>query len=131
MAPIDPNRLRLRRTSPLSASPVRPSLRVLGKGQKFLKGPIPLEWLGAAARLPGRTLHAALALWLEAGFRNSLVVPLSNMQGQKFGLDRNSKYRALKWLEQAGLIAVERKLGRSPVITIQKLSRDPIDDNGR
>ena len=42
-------------------------------------------------------------------------VPLSNVAGLPFGLDRNAKYRALQWLEDAGLICVERKLGWSPV----------------
>jgi hypothetical protein len=36
----------------------------------------------------------------------------------RFGLDRNAKYRGLAWLEQARLIAVERKLGRPPLVRI-------------
>jgi hypothetical protein len=59
-----------------------------------------------------------VALWFEAGLRKSAVLPLSNITGQLFGLDRNAKYRALGWLENAGLITVERKLGRSPTVTI-------------
>jgi hypothetical protein len=43
---------------------------------------------------------------------------LSNVSGHRFGLDRNAKYRALAWLERAGLVTVERKLGRAPVVTI-------------
>ena len=127
MAPIDPSRLRLRNPSPLSTGSSRQQLRSMSRGRKFLRGPIPLDWLSAAARLPGRTLHAGVAIWLEAGFRDSPVVPLSNVAGHQFGLDRNSKYRALSWLEQAGLITVERKPGRSPLITIQGL---PPTDNG-
>ena len=87
-----------------------------------LRGPIPLEWLSAAARLPGRSLHAGIALWHTAGTSRSVTVPLSNISSVRFGLDRNSKYRALGWLENAGLITVERNLGRTPVITI--LTRD-------
>jgi hypothetical protein len=33
-------------------------------------------------------------------------------------LDRNAKYRGLAWLEQAGLVTVERKIGRPPMVTI-------------
>jgi hypothetical protein len=130
MAPIDPNRLRIRSALPFPTRSVRQPLRVLSKGQKFLRGPIPLDWLCKAARLPGKTLHVGLALWLEAGFRNSLVVTLSNVSGRQFGLDRNSKYRALKWLEQAGLVAVERKLGRAPMITIHNQPGDPSRNHG-
>ncbi len=87
-------------------------------GHHFLKGPVPLDWLEAAARLPGKSLHAGLALWYAAGVQRSASVPLSNVSGLRFGLDRNAKYRALGWLEGAGLISVERKLGRAPVVTL-------------
>jgi hypothetical protein len=50
--------------------------------------------------------------------QNSGVVALSNMDSLRFGLDRNAKYRGLSWLERAGLIKVERKLGRAPMVTI-------------
>ena len=85
---------------------------------EFLKGPIPLDWLGCAAKLPGKSLHAGVALWYVAGLTRSPSVSLSNLSGGKFGLDRNAKYRALAWLESAGLVQVERKLGRAPVVTI-------------
>jgi hypothetical protein len=48
-------------------------------------------------------------------------VPLSNLSTLRFGLDRNAKYRGLAWLEQAGLVAVKRKLGRAPLVTILDL----------
>lgn len=89
-----------------------------GPGQHYLRGPVPLDWLCEAARLPGRSLHVGLAIWYAAGLNRSASVPLSNVAGHKFGLDRNSKYRALAWLEGAGLIKVERKLGRAPIVTI-------------
>jgi hypothetical protein len=49
---------------------------------------------------------------------NSRAVPLSNITSLRFGLDRNAKYRALAWLEEAGLISVERKAGHAPLVTI-------------
>ena len=79
---------------------------------------MPPPWLEAAARLPGKSLHAGVALWYVAGPTRSPSVPLSNLSGGKFGLDRNAKYRALEWLERAGLVRVERKLGCAPVVTI-------------
>jgi hypothetical protein len=118
MPPIDPDRFRL---TSLPAKRLATSQRRIPRtsnGQRFLRGPIPLDWLSAAAWLPGKSLHVGVALWLEAGLRNSAVVPLSNLTGRHFGLDRNAKYRGLDWLEQAGLISVERKLGRAPIVTI-------------
>src|SRR3954452_4212832 len=31
--------------------------------ERFLHGPVPLPWLEAAARLPGKSLHTGVALW--------------------------------------------------------------------
>ena len=93
--------------------PMRPK-----PGQGFVKGPIPLPWLEIAARLPGKSMHAGIALWYVAGLTRSQSVPLSNIAGRRFGLDRNAKYRALQWLESAGLVVVQRKLGRAPLVTI-------------
>ena len=86
----------------------------------YLPGPIPLSWLSSAARLPGKSLHVAVALWVLRGERNSRVVSLSNVMSARFGLDRNAKYRGLGWLEGAGLVAVERKLGRAPIVTLNE-----------
>ena len=86
-------------------------------------GPVPLAWLEVAAKLPGRSLHVGIALWYAAGVTQSASVHLGNISSLRFGLDRNAKYRALVWLERAGLIAVERKLGRVPLVTI--FDRDP------
>jgi len=118
MPPIDLGRLRLRAGQsgvPLASPRTPPRPR---RGEHFLKGPIPLDWLSAAARLPGKSLHVGIALWFMGGLQKSRVVPLSNITSLRFGLDRNAKYRALAWLEEAGLIAVERKLGRAPIVTL-------------
>lgn len=87
-------------------------------GGRFLRGPIPLDWLSRAAALPGRSLHVAIAVWFMAGLKKTSVVPVSNITGLQFGLDRNAKYRALDWLENANLIKVERRAGRAPIVTI-------------
>lgn len=115
MNPIDLDKFRVRPRSVRDRKmrPARPR-----KGEHFLKGPIPLPWLEIAASLPGKSLHAGVALWYAAGLTRSRSVALSNIAGGKLGLDRNSKYRALQWLEQAGLVSVERKLGRAPIVTI-------------
>ena len=115
MSLINVDRLRMAPRSKRSRCDV-PARANLSQG--FVKGPIPLPWLKTAARLPGKSMHAGIALWYVAGLTRSRVVPLSNIAGQRFGLDRNAKYRALQWLEGAGLVAVERKLGRAPLVTI-------------
>ena len=79
------------------------------------------DWLACAMRLPGKSLHLAVGLLLIANVQNSRKLALSNRTSRHFGLDRNSKYRALAWLEEARLVTVERKLGRSPIVTILDL----------
>lgn len=118
MATIDPKRVQFERgdafqSSSAPSKPPRPK-----PGAKFLRGPVPLDWLSRAATLPGRSLHVAIAVWFMAGLRKSRTVPVSNVTGLQFGLDRNAKYRALEWLENAKLISVERQVGRAPVVTI-------------
>ena len=119
MPAIDPQRLRIERqttarflSSPRSKPP-RPK-----KGDRFLCGPIPLNWLSRAAALPGRSLHVAIVVWFMAGLKKTNVVSISNVISLQFGLDRNAKYRALEWLESANLITVERRAGRAPIVTI-------------
>jgi hypothetical protein len=102
-----------RTTTRTGSMPPRPK----HKGM-FIRGPIPLDWLSRAAMLPGRSLHVAMALWFMAGLKKTRIVPISNVTGLQFGLDRNAKYRALEWLEQADLISVERRTGRAPIVTI-------------
>ena len=86
--------------------------------QQFLKGPVPLHWLQAAARLPGRSLHVGMVLWYVAGHSGSVSVHLSNTLCLRFGFDRNAKYRALRSLMDARLVAIKRKRGHSPQVTI-------------
>ena len=117
MPPIDLARLRI---APRSVKFANERLPRPQGGGHFLKGPIPLDWLEIASRLPGRSLHVGIALWFLGGMHKSRVIPLSNHTSRRFGLDRNSKYRGLDWLEQAELISVERKLGRAPIVTINE-----------
>ena len=124
MAPIELDRLRLRRRK---SRDERPLPTRIPRGQLFVRGPLPLPWFEVAARLPGKSLHAGLALWFAAGLARSRSIPLSNVSGHRFGLDRNAKYRALRWLEQAGLVAVDRHLGRAPIVTILDVVTSEID----
>lgn len=90
----------------------------LERKRRCLHGPIPIDWLESAARLPGKSLHVGIALWVYGERASSHFVFLSNISGRRFGLDRNAKYRGLAWLEGAQLVAVRRKLGCSPMVTI-------------
>jgi hypothetical protein len=76
------------------------------------------DWLEQAARLPGKCMHLAVALQLMATDQQTGCVELGNVACERFGLNRNAKYRALLSLEDARLVIVKRKRGRSPLVTI-------------
>ena len=84
----------------------------------FLKGPIPLSWLKAAACLPGRTLHIGIVLWFLVGVHKLNAVKFSYRQAGEFGIGRHAAYRGLTKLERAGLVTVHRHRGRSPVVKV-------------
>jgi DNA-binding transcriptional ArsR family regulator len=82
----------------------------------FVRGPLPLSWISKAARLPGKSLNAGLACWYLMFLKKSYQFKLSNIVANEFGLNKDSKLRALKCLEEAGLIRCTRMQGRSVVI---------------
>lgn len=84
----------------------------------YLRGPIPLDWLGSAGRLPGRTLHVAVALWHLSTLRKSQAVKMQAKILQVLGISREVYARALKKMEAEGLVMVERKAGQTPLVTI-------------
>jgi hypothetical protein len=47
-----------------------------------------------------------------------LTFPVPNVWLKKRGIDRRAKYQALTKLAAAGLITVEWRCGRSPVVTL-------------
>jgi hypothetical protein len=97
------------------ASTMKPQ-RIKGE---FLKGPIPLAWLSPACGLDGKAvLSVSLAIWFEAGRRQSEQIKLTTAILDRFHVNRKAKYRALELLEQAGLIAVCRQERKNPVVTI-------------
>jgi DNA-binding transcriptional ArsR family regulator len=83
----------------------------------FIKGPLPLAWMHAAAVLPGKTLHVGLYLWYLAGLTKSMTVLLSGRVSE-LGVSREAKSEALGRLEAAGLVSVVRQAGRAPLVTL-------------
>ena len=91
---------------------------------KFLKGPIPWGWIIEASKLSGKALLVGMAVWRLKGIKGEKPFYLTNSEVEALGVHRNTKSRALKELEGAGLIAVERKKGRFPKIKVLKAGRD-------
>jgi len=94
------------------------------RSAQFLKGPVDWDWIIAASRARGRALEVGLCLWRLAGVMKTMTVRLATKEVEPLGIDRYAKARALAALEKAGLIRVERKRGRFPVVTIVLRSTD-------
>ncbi len=106
-------------TPPPRRPPEGPKVSNLrGATAPFIKGPIPLAWITAAATLPGKSLHVGLALWYLAGLKKTKTFALGNRVLKKFGVDRKAKGRCLKLMERAGLISVVRRAGCNPTVTL-------------
>jgi len=89
----------------------------------FLKGPIPLAPLAVAARLPGKALALYVALQHRCDLEGKSTVTLPAALLRDFGVGRDTKARALRTLEDAGLIRVKRTTGRTARITLDERSR--------
>ena len=88
------------------------------KAALFLRGPIPLDWLGSAAVLPGKTLNVGIALWWLHGMTNGKPFKLTQKALQTLNVERDAASAALLRLEQAGLIQVVRQPGQRPTVAM-------------
>jgi hypothetical protein len=86
--------------------------------KRFLKGPISLPELAAAARLPGKALAVYILIRHRCDLQGSSTVTLPSSLLRDFGISRDSKFRALKALEQRGIIQVKREVGLGARITL-------------
>jgi len=85
--------------------------------RRFTK--VPDMWFQCLAdiRASGCTYRVALYLLREA--RWSTFITLSNAALQKLGVSRNGKRAALEQLRAAGLIAVEWRPNKNPVVKVR------------
>jgi DNA-binding transcriptional ArsR family regulator len=79
---------------------------------------VPVSWLCQAGRLGVKALLVGLALWHLKGLRKSDTFVVSNLMLRDWDIQADAKTRALRKLEMAGLITVERRGKRSPQVTL-------------
>jgi hypothetical protein len=90
-----------------------------GQAVRFVKGPLALDWIGAAAR----SGHAKAPLMLLAlrfkadASREPWVKPPSRVL-MEWGFSADDRSRAIRALERAGLVEVQRRRGRPPLIQL-------------
>lgn len=84
----------------------------------FIKGPIPLNWLAAAAALPGKTLNVALAIWWLAGMSKAKEIHVTAAALKHFVLSNDAYLDGLNRLERAGLIKLARRVGSRARVSV-------------
>lgn len=84
----------------------------------FLKGPIPLNWLRVAARLPGKALNVSLAIRWHHDMAAGTPIKISKKAMDLFGFSADASHDALRRLESAGLVEVTRLPGQKPLIKL-------------
>lgn len=87
------------------------------KAETFVK--VPLWWFEQVTRAT-RSPQTFVCVWLLhlAWKVKSLTFPVPNGQLGKHGADRQAKRRALASLEAAGLITVNRRDRKNPIVTL-------------
>ena len=86
--------------------------------KRFLKGPIPWDWVEIASKLPGKALALGMLLWREAGMDGIGPVTITSAKAAALGIDRSAKSRAVADLERVGLVRVERRPRQNPLVTL-------------
>ena len=88
--------------------------------KKFLKGPIPLDWLTAATQLPGKAINVGIALWWIAGMSKIDTVKLNRQALAAFNISKDAMRDGLKRLQQAGLVELTSRPGQRHTVRIIK-----------
>lgn len=102
----------------LTYDPSRKTFSHKPRVTRFLRGPIPWDWIEAASKLPGRALEVGLCLWRSYGVTKELRIRLGSGDLHGMDIDRRAKSRALKALQTGGLVSMERAPGKLSVVTI-------------
>jgi hypothetical protein len=90
------------------------------KKDAFVK--VPLWWAAEAAKATRSPATLVLIdLLYRAWKAKGPTFPLPNMRLSKNGVSRKVKCRVLRDLEAAGLITIERRHGKTPLVTLTVL----------
>jgi hypothetical protein len=92
-----------------------------GSGDKFIKGPIPLDWIRAASRCGRRSTCLAILLWYAAGCQRTNPIKLGPSILSELAIAPKTASRILERMHSMRIVSVEFHRGRSPLVTILAL----------
>ena len=95
---------------------------------QYIRGPLPMKWFQRASSISRSAAVVGLIIWgiayqrklwgHDSQRRTSGSMKVTNQTCMKWGICGNSKNTALRLMEEAGLIRLDLKRGRSPVVQI-------------
>ena len=96
--------------------------------RQYIRGPLPLKWFQKASAISATAGVIGIIIWREAyqrklwghnsQRRTSWPMKVTTQNCMKWGVCGNSKNAALRLMEEAGLIRLDLKRGRSPIVQI-------------
>ena len=96
--------------------------------KEFIRGPLPLKWFQRASNISRTAGVLALIIWriayqkklwgINSQRKTSGPIKVTNQNCMKWGICGNAKNIALKKMEKSGLIRLDTKRGRSPIVQI-------------
>jgi hypothetical protein len=101
--PIDIKLYRLE-GKPYEPPPIKTKKTQLYEPGTWFIAAMPGAWIAEAAKLPGRTLHVALAIMYVHGMERRQTIELTRYHFNRFNIPRGSIRRGLDALQQAKLI---------------------------
>lgn len=78
---------------------------------EFIQRPIPMVWISQVAKLPGKTINVAIALWWVHCISGGGEINLTRKALTLLNVNRETANDALERMERAGLIDVVRNVG--------------------
>jgi hypothetical protein len=90
--------------------------RIAKRQEHFIR--VPFDWLEHLKGASGQTWHLTLHLLYLHWKNRGEPIKLANGMLQFDGISRASKWRALTELERRGLIKIERRTRKSPLIRV-------------
>ncbi len=104
--------------------------------KEYVRGPLPLKWFQRASTISRTAAVVGMIIWRDAyqkklwGYgsqrRTSGHIKVTTQNCMKWGVCGNSKNTALRLMEEVGLIRLDTKRGRSPVVQIIDAELRPI-----
>src|SRR4051794_25871549 len=101
---------------PLGSSGPEGRARAARREAQFIKGPLPLGWIATAAKA-GPTLALLALKYKTDTLRQPWVKPPAAVL-RLLGVDKDARSRAIAALERAGLVQVQRRRGRPPLVRL-------------